>query len=292
MEEEAPYSFEITPGVAGVWTLLSLALFVAAAAGVGLLYALLGRPVFARGDSPLLWLLAFIGVLPLHELVHAAFFSLFGGRPRFGAGIKGVMPYLYVADPGRRFSRDRFLVTGLAPLLLLDLAALVLMLRNPSWSWAAPALVANTSGAIGDLWVAGLLLRFPGWAQVEDRELGFAVWPSPGHSVAEVRARVPSHRLALPAWTSAWLLSTLVVFAFLPAGVIVLLGRSDRRAESSTLWLGPLLVASVHRRPAGGAGAPVAAVQINVGLLFVLAALASGVLVLAWGLWRRWRRSR
>jgi Putative zincin peptidase len=289
-EEEPAYSFEVSSDLAGVWMLVSLLLFVAAAAGVGLLYAVLRRSPFESVGSLLLWPVAFVGVMPAHELVHAAFVRVFGGRPRFGAGMKGGMPYLYVTDPGRRFGRNRFLAIALAPLVLIDAAALALLVWNPSWSWAAPALVANTSGAVGDLWVAALLIRFPSGVQVEDRILGFAVWPSPHASAAEVRAHAPRHRVGLPGWVSAWLLSTLAIFAILPSAVIALLGRSYPRAESSTLWLGPLVVASVRRRPGRLPGAGTVAGQMNCGVLFILAALVAGALVLAWVLLRRWRR--
>src|ERR1700720_1898541 len=167
-EEKPAYNFELSSQLAGVWMLLSLVLFVAAAAGIGLLFALLRQSPFESAGSLLLWPVAFLAVLPVHELVHAALVRLFGGRPRFGAGVKGGMPYLYVTDPGRRFSRNRFLAITLAPLALIDGAALALLLARPDWSWAAPALVGNTSGAVGDLWVAALLVRFPPWAQVED----------------------------------------------------------------------------------------------------------------------------
>ena len=179
-QEEAPYTFEMRAGLAGVWTMLSLVLFVAAAASVGLLYSQPGHAPDLNGPGLLLWLLAFLAVLPLHELVHAALMRLFGGRPRFGAGIKTGMPYLYVADPGRRFSRDQFVAIGMAPLLVIDLTALALLLLVPAWSWPGPALVTNTSGAIGDLWMVGVLLRFPRSAIVEDRTTGFAVWAAPG----------------------------------------------------------------------------------------------------------------
>jgi Putative zincin peptidase len=291
-EGEPVYEFEVSAGVAGVWMLFSLLLFVAAAAGAGLLYALLGKSPFASAGSLLLWPVAFLAVLPLHELVHAAFVRVFGGRPRFGAGVRGGMPYLFVTDPGRRFGRDQFLAVALAPLVLIDVAALALLVWNPTWSWGAPALVSNTSGAVGDIWVAALLLRFPRRVQVEDRVLGFAVWPSPGHPAEEVRARAPRHRIALPAWVSAWVLSTLAIFAVLPSAAITLLRRSDPGALSTTLRLGPLFVASIRRRPGGHLDAGPIAGQINFGALFLLAALVAGLLVLGWALMRRWRRRR
>jgi hypothetical protein len=262
-EEKPAYRFEVSSDLAGVWMLVSLVLFVAAAAGVGLLYALLRRSPFESAGSLLLWPVAFLVVLPVHELVHAALVRLFGGRPRFGAGVKGGMPYLYVTDPGRRFGRNRFLAVALAPLILIDLVALAVLLLRPSWSWAAPALVGNTSGAVGDLWVAGLLVRLPSWAEVEDRALGFAVWAPPGHAPEEVQARAPRHRVVLPARVSAWVLSTLAILAVLPAAIGTVLRRTGHAATVR---------------------------EINFALVFIVAAAVAGALVLAWGRWRRWRR--
>ena len=132
-----------------------------------------------------------------------------------------------------------------------------------TWSWAAPALVGNTSGAVGDLWVTALLVRFPPWAQVEDRTLGFAVWPVHGHSREEVRAHAPRRTFPLPAWISAWVLSTLAIFAVLPAAIGAVLGRTGQ---------GPTVR------------------EMNFGLVFVVAAAVAGALVLGWARWRRWRR--
>jgi hypothetical protein len=91
-EEKPAYRLEVSSDLAGVWMLVSLLLFVAAAAGTGLLYALLRQSPFESAGSLLLWPVAFLAVLPAHELIHAAFVRLFGGRPRFGAGVNGGIP--------------------------------------------------------------------------------------------------------------------------------------------------------------------------------------------------------
>lgn len=221
LAQEAPaYVFELSPSLAGVWTLLSLVLFVAAAVAMGILYGSAGRVVL-DAVSVLLWPVAFIVTLPLHELIHAAFVLLFGGRPTFGAGVKAGLPYLYVTNPGRRFTRNQFLTIALAPLLLIDLVALALIAVHPGWTWAAVAFVANTSGAIGDIWVFALVLRFPASALVEDRTLGFAVWPSPGQQAAELRRHAPRHRVPAPGWLAVWLIATVASLVALPIPVAI-----------------------------------------------------------------------
>jgi hypothetical protein len=211
----------MTPSLAGVWTLVSVGLLGVAIATVALIYLVLGRHFSGGPAGFLLWPAALLITLPLHELVHAVFVVLYGGRPRFGAGVKGGMPYLYVTDPGRRFGRNQFLEIALAPLVLIDLGALILLLLQPAWTWAAVALVVNTSGAIGDLWVFALVLRFPASALVEDRTLGFAVWPSPGQQAAELRRHAPRHRVPAPGWLAVWLIATVASLVALPIPVAI-----------------------------------------------------------------------
>src|SRR5215467_4852960 len=66
----------------------------------------------------LLWvvinIVGYILILPLHEVIHAAAFVLWGGRPYFGTRL----PYaLYCGAKGQLFHRNQYLVVGLAPLV-------------------------------------------------------------------------------------------------------------------------------------------------------------------------------
>jgi putative zincin peptidase len=241
-EGRPAYVFELSPSVAGVWTLLSLVLFVAAAVTMGIVSGAGGRVVL-DGTSLLLWPLAFLATLALHELVHAALVLVFGGRPAFGAGIKAGMPYLYVTNPGRRFTRNQFLAIALAPLLFIDLLALALVGVHPGWTWAAVAFVVNTSGAVGDIWVVGLLLRFPASALVEDRTLGFAVWPRPGQQPEDLRRAAPRGRVPAPRWLAVWLLATLASLVVLPIPAVVVM-QAFRPHTGGWLTLGAVIVLS------------------------------------------------
>lgn len=105
-------------------------------------------------------ILALIIVLVLHEGIHGlAYWLLAGVRPVFA--FKGA--YAYAAAPGWYVARGPYLAIGLAPLVLLSLAGMLALAVAPL-SWLAViyfAVVMNAAGAVGDLWVAVLLLRAP-----------------------------------------------------------------------------------------------------------------------------------
>lgn len=280
-EERPGYVFELGTSVVLAWTVLGTILFVLAGYGVGAAYVLTRHRVVLEGSSALAWLIAAAAVLPLHELIHAAVVVALGGRPRFGAGVKAGLPYLYVTAPGQRFPRDAFLMVGLAPLVVIDVAGLLVIGLQPAWTWVIPALVLNTSGAIGDLWICGLVVRFQRWSLVEDRRLGFAIWAPPGRSPSEIGSRAPRLRFVAPDWFVPWLVATVLLMPV----VTVLLAVAARRWGS--IRMGPLVMATVHRRFSGGGGQ---ALELNLLLDAALAALLA--LPIAWGLTFAWRQLR
>jgi hypothetical protein len=125
-------------------------------------------------------IVGYILILPIHELVHAAVFTLWGGKPYFG--IK--MPYaLYCGARQQLFRRNQYLVVGLAPLVVITLAGIIFTLLSPALaSYIIFAFVGNVSGAAGDLWVAWRLLRLPHSVLVEDTEAGYRAWELIPHS--------------------------------------------------------------------------------------------------------------
>ncbi len=130
------------------------------------------------GWGLLLWfvinIVGYILILPIHELVHAAVFTLWGGKPYFGTK----MPYaLYCGARQQLFRRNQYLVVGLAPLVVITLAGIIFTLVSPALaSYTIFAIVGNISGAAGDLWVAWRLLRLPRSILVEDTEAGYRAW--------------------------------------------------------------------------------------------------------------------
>ncbi len=94
----------------------------------------------------------------LHEAIHGVFFWVFTHtRPVFA--VKTF--YAYAAAPGWYIPSGRYMLIGLSPLVLIDLAALVLLWICPP-AWIIPictAFAMNTSGAVGDLYILATLLR-------------------------------------------------------------------------------------------------------------------------------------
>jgi hypothetical protein len=269
----------VTPGLAGIWTVIGVGLFAAAA----LVAFIVGSAIHPdwRSFSPPLALGSLIVALPLtfvaHEAIHGLVFRAFGGKPRYGAGLTYGMPYFYAACPGQWFVRDRFLVVGLAPLVVLDAAALLLLLPAATAAFGVGVLVFNTSGAVGDLWAAGVIIQAPRWIEIEDTGPTFIAWAPAQHAHVAASLRRPRGldvRSARWGWVMVWFQITLLVNV-VGAGVLGSLTRSAGRE----VWLGPLFLASRH--------------QLNlVGALLVSAGVAATITVLVAAIARRLRRSR
>ncbi len=126
----------------------------------------------------LLWILiniiGYLLILPIHELIHAAAFILLGGKPYFGAKL----PYaLYCGARNQLFRRNQYFVVGLAPLVVINLAGIILLFLTPTISsYTLFALIGNFSGAAGDIWVVRRLLKRPPSILVEDTESGYRAW--------------------------------------------------------------------------------------------------------------------
>ena len=109
----------------------------------------------------------------LHEAVHGFFFWYFtGSRPLFALKLT----YAYAAAPEWFIPRRQYFVVGLAPLVLIDAAALVIIWLAPAGWAVAAALVAalNTGGAVGDMWVVMRLLACPADCLVQDKGDGIS----------------------------------------------------------------------------------------------------------------------
>lgn len=104
----------------------------------------------------------------LHEALHGVFFWLFTrSKPRFAFH----WTYAYAAAPDWYIPRGPFLVTTLAPLVVITLAGL-LIFRFAPLGWLAPTwlvVVMNAGGAVGDMLVTARLLRLPPSTLVNDR---------------------------------------------------------------------------------------------------------------------------
>ncbi|NOR78218.1 MAG: hypothetical protein GQ523_07330 [Methanophagales archaeon] len=118
-----------------------------------------------------------IGTFVLHELIHGLFMLLYGGKPRYGAGIaRYILPYLYTTTK-TRFLRNQFIAIAIAPLVVISLVGIGLMAALPSIAhWIFIPLVLNASGAVGDLWVIRNVLRYPKHVLLEDRKTGLIIY--------------------------------------------------------------------------------------------------------------------
>ena len=99
-------------------------------------------------------------MIVVHEGLHGVFFYWFThDMPKFA--FKGF--YAYAAMPGWYFPRREYLITALAPLVGITALGVLGLALLPSWADAPLVwlLILNTSGAVGDLWIAGALLRAP-----------------------------------------------------------------------------------------------------------------------------------
>jgi len=119
-------------------------------------------------------IVSYLLILPIHEALHAAAFSFWGGKPYFGTKL----PFaLYCGAKNQLFRRNQYLVVGLAPLVVITLAGIVFTLLSPVLaSYTIFATVGNVSGAAGDVWVVVRLLRQPQTTLVEDTETGYRAW--------------------------------------------------------------------------------------------------------------------
>lgn len=162
-----------------ILNLVGIVPLIAALLGMAWYWALIAplRPSILPDHAPLpdilMIVLVFVITLPLHELLHGLAILWVGHKPRYGMKLdKGV---LYATADNALFRRDEYLIVALAPLVAITLAALLLLWIVPNgWVyWMSLGVVLNAGGAIGDLWVAGALLRQPRDVIVRDEADGY-----------------------------------------------------------------------------------------------------------------------
>jgi hypothetical protein len=122
-------------------------------------------------------LIAMVLTIVLHELIHGLFMRLYGARPRYGILWKGLM--FYATSPGYAYRRNNYLVIALAPLLLISLLVILGMGLWQGTLWVALfgiCGVINASGAIGDMWITMIVLRYATKAYIMDERDGIRVF--------------------------------------------------------------------------------------------------------------------
>ncbi|MBN2501314.1 MAG: DUF3267 domain-containing protein [Anaerolineales bacterium] len=135
-----------------------------------------GGEILALGLGELIGvLIAIVLMLVIHEAIHGIFFWIFTKeRPRFG--FHGL--YAYAAAPDWYLPRNKYLVVGLAPLVLISVVGVLVMPITPLVAFPAlfTLLVLNAAGAIGDIYVTLRLLFGPEDVFVNDHGDKFAVF--------------------------------------------------------------------------------------------------------------------
>ena len=124
--------------------------------------------------------LAIAGILltfVLHELTHGLVMQMFGARPTYGIIWKGLM--LYATSPGYAYRRNNYIVISLAPFIFISTLVVFGMWMLQGTAWVALlgiSGIVNASGAVGDMWIALIVLRHAATAYVMDERDGIRVF--------------------------------------------------------------------------------------------------------------------
>ena len=128
--------------------------------------------------------LSIVGVvltLILHELTHGLVMQMFGASPKYGIIWKGLM--LYATSPGYAYRRNNYVVITLAPFVFISALAVLGMWILQGTAWVALFAicgVVNASGAVGDMWITMIVLRYAATAYVMDERDGIRMFlPKP-----------------------------------------------------------------------------------------------------------------
>lgn len=137
----------------------------------------------------LIWLvLGAIILLVVHELIHGFMFWLFTkDRPRFGFAIF----YAYAAAPDWYLPRNQFIVTGIAPFVLITTVGLLSLAVFPAYSLGEILILAtlNAAASVGDLIVVGMLVSKPPTLMVNDEGPKLTFYTLPDADVAQMSER-------------------------------------------------------------------------------------------------------
>ncbi len=141
-----------------------------------ILGALPGGFSFSTGGV-ILAIVSIVLTIILHELVHGITMRALGARPQYGVMWDKLM--FYATSPGHAYRRAGYIAVALAPLLALSVVAVLGMMLFAGSAWVvllALCATMNASGAIGDLWILTVVLRYPSHAYVVDERDGVRIF--------------------------------------------------------------------------------------------------------------------
>ena len=117
----------------------------------------------------------------LHELTHGWVMQMFGARPRYGILWKQMM--FYATTPRYAYRRNNYVGISLAPFVFISTLVVLGMWLLKGTLWVALLGICgsiNASGAIGDMWITMIVLRYATTAYVMDERDGIRVFlPKP-----------------------------------------------------------------------------------------------------------------
>lgn len=125
------------------------------------------------------WIFLYFATLVVHELFHGLFVKIFGGKPKYGAALASkVLPVFYCTEKnGTSFNRKQFILILAAPLVAISSLGIILMVLFPFLGpFLILSLVANSSGAVGDLWMVSVLLKYPKHIEIIDKKDGIEIY--------------------------------------------------------------------------------------------------------------------
>ncbi|MCP4217498.1 MAG: DUF3267 domain-containing protein [bacterium] len=117
---------------------------------------------------------ALVIVVFLHEIVHGVAAILLGYKPIFG-----IKPPLVYVTFDQRIPRGNFITVALAPLIVLNILFGLLFFFGIIEVFAYFALLINSMGAMGDIWIAAMLIRQEKGVWVQDTKTGIEIWKKP-----------------------------------------------------------------------------------------------------------------
>lgn len=224
--------------------------------------------------SALVLLVALVGTIIVHELVHGLFFALFGGSPSYGAGITHGLPYACATSPGDRFRPHQMYAIAAAPLVLVTAAAVAIGVLVPELAAVAVVVVVgNVSGAVGDLWMMTRMRAFTSRSGVtfEDTRTGLAVYSHDPEALVvagELRAAKEStkHRYVVTALGATMVL---MLIAIVVPGILTAVGTS------SDVVIGPDWFSLIGYRPSADG--------LKIQISFLPSILGGVIFALAYG---------
>jgi hypothetical protein len=165
-------------------TILSVPLFVVSALIFLNLAITLGklpsRLEFGLGEIGLM-VAGILLALILHELTHGLVMQMYGAKPKYGVLWRQMM--FYATSPGYAYRRNNYIGMALAPLFALSVLVILGMwlLSGTFWVFVFGVCgVINVSGAVGDMWITLIVLRYAAPAYVMDERDGIRVFlPKP-----------------------------------------------------------------------------------------------------------------